>query len=43
MANFYSSQHQTTNAASNKAGMATDIAIVHSVIVSIDDIKPPIS
>ena len=43
MANFYSSQHQTTNAASNKAGMATDVAIVHSVTLSIDDIKPPIS
>lgn len=43
MANFYSSQHQTTNAASNKAGMSTDVAIVHSVTLSIDDIKPPIS
>jgi hypothetical protein len=43
MANFYSSQHQSTAAASNKAGMSTDVAIVHSVVLSIDDIKPPIS
>jgi hypothetical protein len=43
MANFYSSQHQSTTAASNKAGMSTDVAIVHSVVLSIDDIKPSIS
>ena len=42
MANFYQSQQVTAASAPNTAGMQYDIALVHSVVLSIDDITKPI-
>ena len=42
MANFYQSQQTTAASAPNTPGMQYEIALVHSVILSIDDIKNPI-
>jgi hypothetical protein len=43
MANFYQSQQVSAGAAPNTAGLQYDIALVHSVVLNIDDIKKEIT